>query len=74
MCHLLQNSVMLLEIYGNLKFSKKWKPNILPSPIAISEYPAKSKKICNVYAIAPNHAIKTVLEEALNAASATIAN
>ena len=26
-----------LEIYGKLKFSRKWKPNIFPSPIAISE-------------------------------------
>ena len=36
-CHLLQNSFILFEIYGILKFSGKSNPNILPNPIAISE-------------------------------------
>ena len=30
-------------MYGYLKFSGKVKPKIRPSPIAISEYPPKSK-------------------------------
>jgi len=35
--------VMLVEIYGLLKFSGNLNPIIFPRPRAISEYPEKSK-------------------------------
>ena len=38
-----KNSVTLLDIQGQLKFSLNLNPNMYPSPIAISEYPLKSK-------------------------------
>ena len=34
---------MLVALYGELKFCKNLNPNKEPSPIAISEYPEKSK-------------------------------
>mgnify|MGYP003304864413 CR=1 FL=1 len=43
-----------------MKFSRKWKPNIKPSPIAISLYPEKSKYICRVNSIGFNHAARTL--------------
>ena len=36
MCQRRQNSVMLVDAYGKLKFSLKVKPNICPSPMAMS--------------------------------------
>ena len=46
-CHLLQNSVALFDTYGWSKFFLNSNPNIFPRPIAISEYPLKSKYIWN---------------------------
>jgi hypothetical protein len=43
MCHLLQKSAILLALYGEKKFIGNIMPNILAIPIAISEYPEKSK-------------------------------
>lgn len=37
MCQRRQNSLILFEIYGSLKFSRKWNPKIRPNPMAISE-------------------------------------
>ena len=42
MCQRRQNSVMLQEMYGLLKFSFNRKPNMRASPIAMSEYALKS--------------------------------
>jgi len=60
MCQRRQKSVMDDAEYGRLKFSGSWKPNILPNPIAMSEYPEKSKYNCTVYARAPSHALTVV--------------
>src|SRR5471030_2373441 len=60
MCQRRQKSVMDDAEYGRLKFSGSWKPNIRPSPIAMSEYPEKSKYNCTVYASAPSHALTVV--------------
>ena len=43
MCHRRQKSVTESAVYGCMKFSGYLNPNILPMPIAISEYPEKSK-------------------------------
>jgi hypothetical protein len=43
MCHLRQKSVTVPALYGRRKFSGNEIPNILESPIAMSEYPEKSK-------------------------------
>ena len=40
-----------------MKFSGNVNPIIFPSPIAISEYPLKSKYIWNVNARIPSHAV-----------------
>ena len=56
MCQRRQNSVTDFEIYGKRKFTGIWNPNIFPSPIAIIEYPAKSKYSSMEYATAPSHA------------------
>lgn len=45
LCHLRQNSVIERDVYGLLKFAGNVKPIIFPSPIAIREYPQKSKYI-----------------------------
>ncbi len=43
MCQRRQNSVMLHEMYGMSKFSRSRKPSMRAMPIAMSEYPEKSK-------------------------------
>ena len=43
MCQRRQNSVTERAIYGYRKFSRNSNPNIRPRPMAISEYPEKSK-------------------------------
>jgi len=42
MCHLLQNSAISLEKYGNAKFLSSSIPKRRAVPSAISEYPEKS--------------------------------
>ena len=53
MCHLRQNSMMLVALYGEAKLIGRTTPNMRDSPIAMSEYPEKSKYSCSVYASAP---------------------
>ena len=42
-CHRFQNSDRFFDIYGRLKFGVKSNPRIFEIPIAMSEYPEKSK-------------------------------
>ena len=42
-CHLSQNSVIVTDLYGELKLRGISMLNIFASPIAISQYPEKSK-------------------------------
>ena len=43
MCHLLQKSVIEVDLYGVLKLAGNLNPNNKAIPIAISEYPEKSQ-------------------------------
>ncbi|MCG3188205.1 MAG: hypothetical protein LKCHEGNO_00098 [Burkholderiaceae bacterium] len=43
MCHRFQKSIALVAFSGELKFIGKRMPNNLAAPIAMSEYPEKSK-------------------------------
>ena len=49
MCHFFQKMERLVEKYGLLKFSGVLIPIKYAVPIAISEYPEKSKRIYNEY-------------------------
>ena len=56
MCQRRQKSMMLVALYGELKLTGRRKPNMAAKPIAISEYPEKSKYSWNVNASAPPQA------------------
>ena len=56
-CHLLQNSVIVSDSNGLLKFSGNSIPNNLAEPNAISIVPLKLLYNCKVY---PNIAINTI--------------
>ena len=60
MCHLLQNSTIDKLIHGLSKLIGSLKPNIKASPIAMSEYPEKSKNICKVKQITKIQASKNL--------------
>ena len=60
-CQRLQKSVKECAIYGSLKFSGILKPRIRPIPIAITEYPIKSKSSWNEYPQEPSHAVSVFI-------------
>src|SRR5579859_4724188 len=60
MCQRRQKSIIELALYGELKFAGNVTPKRRASPIAMSEYPEKSKYSWKVYASTPPQAARRV--------------
>ena len=51
MCQRRQKSVIEVDLYGERKLVGNLNPNNKATPIAISEYPEKSKYICKIISV-----------------------